>query len=242
MRVLIALALLLAALWSVFWWYGAAREEAALRDWFGTRSGGDLVTRGFPNRFDTTVPAPQIAAGPVHWSAPFLQLLRLSYSPGHYIVVFPPEQTLAISGHDLALTASDARASVVLDGAALDHSALVFADPRLSGDAWTLTAAQLRFATQRRADEGVHRVGLDLPGLALDAWRTDLHVEGDLTLDGGAPRGTLSVTAGDPAALAAIAAALGVPALATDRLIFEGGAVYAGDGTRLGPAPRLSPD
>lgn len=205
MRLLIAAIFALAVGWSGYWWFGARAETDAVRAWFDARPDASytaLETRGFPNRFDTTVTGPRFQAGSdaLAWGADFLQLLRLSYRNTHYILALPLRQDVVIAGVPAELGTEDARASAVFaaDGT-LDRAAFVFGKTRLTGgDGPVAWMDALRFAL--RARDGGYEVGLDA-----DAFRSGderiiagLHVEGHVTV---APDGTLAgaleVTSGD---------------------------------------------
>lgn len=121
MRKLIVLALVLAGLYGGYWAVGASQirggAQAALD---GMESEGltvryaDLTTRGFPSRFDTTLTDfsildPATGAG---WSAPWVQVLALSYRPNHVIAAFAPEQVIALApGQTVQITSEGLRAS-----------------------------------------------------------------------------------------------------------------------------------
>jgi hypothetical protein len=73
--------------------------ESALPGWLDARAAEGWIAeyesdahRGFPNRFDTTITGLDLADPEtgVAWSAPFFQILSLSYQPNHVIAVFPP--------------------------------------------------------------------------------------------------------------------------------------------------------
>ena len=120
MRLLTIIVLALAALYSAYWVtgrYAVTRGTDTvltdLRDAGWTVETTDISTRGYPSRFDTT--ATDIALttpdGAVTWTAPFVQVFALSYAPTRIIAAFPPEQTLALPGLTLRLSADGLRAS-----------------------------------------------------------------------------------------------------------------------------------
>ena len=92
------------ALWGGYWFIGSAGFEKGLAAWFDERrSAGwvadysDIKTRGFPNRFDTTISDLELAdtrAG-LAWSAPFFQIFTLSYRPNHIVVALRKVSTLS---------------------------------------------------------------------------------------------------------------------------------------------------
>ena len=74
----------------------------------------DLSTTGFPARFDTTVTRLRLASpdGRLVWETPSLRVYAASYHPNRVVALWPQEQTLAIAGQMLAISAQDLRGSV----------------------------------------------------------------------------------------------------------------------------------
>jgi len=240
MRLLTAAVIGLTLMWCAYWFIGAGREETALAAWFEShdRARADgFRTRGFPNRFDTEITNPTVDTGPLSWSSHFVQTMRLSYAPDHYVVVFAPEQRLLTPDGPLSLRSEQGRASAVFDDDGLVESRFTFDAPQLIADAgWSLSGARLLLAT-RRHDSGV-KVGLDVIGMQMADAGTDLHIEGIVTLRGGHPDGTLRVTASNPDAFAQILSALAPGTGLPDRITLADGLIYL-DGNPFGPAPRL---
>ena len=115
-----------ALLWSGYWLFGSRQATAEVRAWFDSRATdgwtanfGELSTQGYPNRFDTTITAPEIAvpSGAVRWKTPFIQILRLSYKPEHAILIFPGSQTVFVAGQKIAVSSDRFRASTVFEQA-----------------------------------------------------------------------------------------------------------------------------
>jgi hypothetical protein len=163
MRWLTAVVLIVSALWAGYWFVGARALDGAARDWLAAQTGADrsltyntLDVQGFPNRFDLTVDTPRYedrGAG-LDWTAPFLQILSLSYKPWHVITAFPPTQTLTLPGASLTLEAQKLQASLVMrpdTRLPLERTVLIGADLRLSGDV-ALTVTELRLAARARSD------------------------------------------------------------------------------------------
>lgn len=167
MRVLIAIILAAVLGWGGYWFIGATATEAALAGWIEARRAegwvadyAKLGTRGFPNRFDTTVTGLDLADPDtrVAWSAPFFQILSLSYRPGHVILIWPDRQSLSTPDSRTEITAGDMRASTVvdlapslpLDRAVLEMEAMGFTGSK--GGHATLDHGQL--AIRRTGDEG----------------------------------------------------------------------------------------
>lgn len=122
MRKWIALILILPTLWAGYWLFGSYGLKNEVRNWLAERQNDgwqaeytDLSVRGFPNRFDLTLSDIQLTDPDtgISWSAPFFQLLSLSYQPQHQIAVWPNTQTLATPFQKIVLSSQDMKASVV---------------------------------------------------------------------------------------------------------------------------------
>ena len=123
MRYLLAAILVAALGWSGYWLIGAHLTETGVTGWLETRQAEgwvaeyeDVTTRGFPNRFDTTIARPSLAdpATGLAWSAEFVQFLSLSYRPHRLIAVLPDAQTISTPFQTVTLGAEDLRASLIL--------------------------------------------------------------------------------------------------------------------------------
>lgn len=166
MRILLAIAITLAAAWAGYWFIGSAALQSGIAAWFEAREADgwvadyeDLSVRGFPNRFDTTFTAPVLSdpAAGLGWQAPFFQLMTLSYRPNHIIAVWPHEQRIETPAGALALGSRDLRASLVVEpntALELRRSTLtanaITATPDDGGG--TLSAGRLRLAAERMGD------------------------------------------------------------------------------------------
>lgn len=176
MRRLIWIVLLAALAWSAWWLIGAA----ALRRGIDTaveemRASGWQVAleerrvRGFPNRFDTTLLAPSLTdpARGITWSAPFAQVLALSYRPNRVIVAFPDEQTVEGPFGTVRIGTERARGSVTLapePSLALDHSEFVVDDLAIENGG-RLGVGELLFATRRPPGDDTgraHNIGITI--------------------------------------------------------------------------------
>ncbi len=186
MRLMLAAILVAVTAWSGYWWIGARGEAEDVRAWFGARGAADLAgasTAGFPNRFDTTVTEPSLTLGGVTWGAPFLQTLRLSYRPDHYILALADTQRLDLPGQRITLDTASARASVVFDGERMDRSRFVLDEVKMTSTAnWTGAARRILFAA--RATTGGRKIGLDIEGLDFgETAAVRLHAEGTVQID-----------------------------------------------------------
>ncbi|MDJ0823887.1 MAG: DUF2125 domain-containing protein [Rhodobacter sp.] len=179
MRILVVIVVIAAAGWSGFWWVGAQRVDAGLRDWLEARADagwvadyGAVTTEGFPNRFDTTITALELAdpATGVAWSTPFLQLKRLSYQPNHVIATWPETQTLASPYQRLTLGTGRMQASFVFVPGTpqqLDRASFVLDALQVtSTKGWSATIDELRFATRSTAARAnSHDIGFEAKAL-----------------------------------------------------------------------------
>lgn len=178
MRRLIALVLVVAALWSGYWVMGTRALEAGVRSWItSARASGlevgeaGVSVRGFPNRFDLTVEAPAIRdpGTGFGWRADRLQSLMMGWKPWHVILVTSPAQVVVTPAGELPLTGEGLAASLVLvPGRSLELNRL-----RLTGKALVLDLPggrlaldELRLATERdAAAPRQHKLGVELLGL-----------------------------------------------------------------------------
>lgn len=124
MRKLIYIIILAVLAWGGYWFVGATALESGLGAWFEQRRAEgwqadytSLKTRGFPNRFDTTIQGLDLAdtTSGLAWSAPFFQVFALSYQPGHIVAIWPQQQTIATPEQTLTIAADNMRASVVFN-------------------------------------------------------------------------------------------------------------------------------
>lgn len=162
MRKLLVITALLVALWGGYWFVGASAMERALAAWIGDRQSDGWVaeyatldTRGFPNRFDTTLTELELAdpRTGVAWSAPWFQILSLSYKPHHVIAAWPDKQVLATPYERIEMTSADMRGSIVLEpqpSLPLDRSSIVAERVELASTlGWTASMEQAHLATRR---------------------------------------------------------------------------------------------
>ena len=181
MRKLIWIMVLAALAWSAWWFIGAAALrrgiDAAVDE---MRASGwqvaieDRRVRGFPNRFDTTLVAPSLTetGSDITWSAPFVQVLALSYRPNRVIVAFPDEQRVEGPFGTARIATERARGSVTLapePSLALDHSEFVVDDLAIESGA-RLSLDELLFATRRPPGDAsgrTHNIGITISGLDL---------------------------------------------------------------------------
>lgn len=162
MRKLLVVVLALAAIWAGYWLVGARGMERALAGWLDARAAEGWVaeyqsvdTQGFPNRFDTTIAGLELAdpATGVAWSAPFFQILTLSYRPNHVIAVWPSEQTVASPYERIAVESDRMRGSVVFEpdtALTLERSTIELAGVTLTSTAgWTAALETGQISTRQ---------------------------------------------------------------------------------------------
>jgi hypothetical protein len=180
MRAIFALVGVLAVAWCGYWFVGARvvmqgteTALAAARAQGLRAEVGDLSVRGFPNRFDLTVTAPDFAdpASGFGWTAPFVQVFALTYRPWHVIAAFAPEQRVTTPAGPFTLTAGKLQASLRARPTAqlpLDRMTLVGSDlTLLAPDGASLFAPELRLATRDMDGTSLrHEIGLEVTGLA----------------------------------------------------------------------------
>lgn len=109
--------------WGLYWFVGSQATERGLSAWLDARraegwtaTAATLETGGFPNRFDTTfetldIEDPDTGVG---WSAPWFQILSLSYRPTEVIAVWPEEQELRLPREVLGVASTRMIGSLAL--------------------------------------------------------------------------------------------------------------------------------
>lgn len=166
MRWLLWLVAFLATLYGGYWFVGSSAvlkaTEATLAQMKaeGTADYSKVELHGFPSRFDVTIADPKLVSrdGLATWSAPFVQVLALSYRPNNVIAVWPNDQTLTLADETLSLKSSSLKASVTVSPSLslpLDHSEMEGHDLILSRASATepaLLADKLIFATRLAAN------------------------------------------------------------------------------------------
>ncbi|MDE0524370.1 MAG: DUF2125 domain-containing protein [Boseongicola sp.] len=173
---LVAVLVVAALLWMCWWIIGHSAYQRTLAAWMEQRRNdgwvadfSDISTRGFPNRFDTTMSDLTLAdpGTGVAWSVPFVQFLSLAYRPHEVIAVLPDKHVISTRLEALQVTHDSARASIYLRPStdlALKRARLVLKDPRIhSSRGWTVSSTELRFAVEAMpVRENTYRVGMEL--------------------------------------------------------------------------------
>ena len=192
---LIVLILVAALIWMSWWFIGSTITERSLRAWVDERRSvgwvadySALNVRGFPNRFDTTI-NDVVLADPttgIAWSAPFFQLLMLSYKPNHVIVALPNDHRFSTPLQNLEMTSDRARGSIVFrPNTALTLDRLTFVLDEFdiqSSLGWQVRLREARISTEPvSAREDAHRIGAEILKLSpSDATRAVLDPAGIL--------------------------------------------------------------
>ena len=178
---LVGVLVVAALLWMCWWVIGHSAYQKSLASWMEQRRNdgwvaefSDISTRGFPNRFDTTMSDLTLAdpGTGVAWSAPFVQFLSLAYRPHEVIAVLPDSHVISTPQEALQVSHDSARASVYFRPStdlALERARLVLIAPRIhSSRGWTVSSTEWRFAIETlAARENTYRVGMELLGLSL---------------------------------------------------------------------------
>ena len=114
--------ILAALLWSAAWFWGGASNKMRITSWISDQEQAgyaigyrDLSQLGFPNRYDVTLQNPQLSAPQLglNWQATFIQIMRLSYQPDHYIFVWPNAQKMTVNDLGLDFRHQGLKASIV---------------------------------------------------------------------------------------------------------------------------------
>jgi len=187
MRFLTILVITVSLLYSGYWFVGSRAvqngTETALNDlradgWIVEV--GDVNTRGFPSRFDTTVSEVFLASPGDGFSyrAPFVQAFALSYAPYEVIAAFPPEQKVRFGLQTIDVLSTDLRASAAVrtsTSAALDNVTLESADLSMVSDfGWDLAAKKVLAAMRQAASgDSTYDVFLDTDDVTLPKAITD---------------------------------------------------------------------
>ncbi|MCK0172283.1 DUF2125 domain-containing protein [Aliiroseovarius sp. S1123] len=162
MRKLVVIAVVLAGLWSGYWFIGAKGVESAFNTWIDDRraegwvsQAQDVSTRGFPNRFDTIFTGLELADPDtgLAWRAEEFQILALSYQPNHVIAVWPGQQVVSSPLQNITFQADSFKGSLVFDPSPdlpLDRSSIVIENLTMQSNAgWTAGLEAGQIATRK---------------------------------------------------------------------------------------------
>lgn len=181
----IVVGIIIAALlgWCAWWFLGAKAQDSAWESWFDERrqagwvaETSDISVTGFPNRFDTTIKDIQLAdpQSGWAWSAPFFQVLMLSYKPNHIIAAWPETQKISGPKGTTLINSKNMRGSVVFvpnTDLTLDRTRIELNGLGLLGNDWSASLDDVAFATRRMSPEEApdfaHQIGLDAKDIRL---------------------------------------------------------------------------
>ena len=183
MRVIAGIIILALLGWCAWWFVGSNAQKDAWNLWFDDRQTAgwvaersDVSVRGFPNRFDTTISDFQLAdtRSGWAWSAPFFQLLMLSYKPNHVIAVWPDTQRISGPTETFVVNSQRMRGSVVFvpnTDLTLDKTQIEIEAMQIEGGDWSAEIDAANFATRRMlpgdAPDFAHQIGLEANRLLL---------------------------------------------------------------------------
>lgn len=182
MRWLLWLSLALGAVWAGYWFVGSNAVENGVTQWFQAQAAQGITATqdgievgGFPSRFDLTVSNPRFD-DPVSgwgWSAPFAQVLSMTWKPWHLIAVLPNEQRLQVPGQGVDLQSSSLHASLRLEPSTdltLDEVIVEGRDLLAKSDlGWQVGAKSLVLAMARDLSrDNAQRLGIEIADLAPD--------------------------------------------------------------------------
>ena len=198
MKALLAVVLVLAALYAGYWLVTVRALDAGLdraitlaedRGWQVEIA--ERETHGFPSRFDVTARDVTVTSpsGRLIWKSPVVQTAALSYAPNRVIATLPPAQTVEAGSQRIAVGSDGLRASLRLAASTDLGMANTTVEARrldLASDAgWRLRGgtalAALRLADGTESDYDLH---VDLADLSLEIPGVDLPRSGVLTFDG----------------------------------------------------------
>ena len=179
MRELIAFVLVLAGLWSGYWFVGSTAKHQVITAWLDARRAdgwtaefSDFQVVGFPNRFDSRFTDLHLfdPRSGIEWMAPEFDILALSYQPNHIIAVWPPAQNLGFPLETVSITNSRMVASVVFEPdtkLAIDRTSLEIRNLELQGGSgWQTSIGSLILSTRQHPNVAfAHDVVFDAKSL-----------------------------------------------------------------------------
>jgi len=181
MRLLSIILVTAASIWGGYWFVGSTAVEKGLGTWLAEAPSNGLAaeystleTRGFPNRFDTTIKDISFshAATGITWQAPFFRLFALSYKPNHIIAVWPESQRVILPEITLDIMSEDMRGSVVFEpntSFAIDRTRLSIDELAVVPEGFTQFGAEHAFFASRQttARPFAHDISVQLSMLEL---------------------------------------------------------------------------
>ena len=169
--------------WCGWWFIGSSAQKSAWTSWFEERNQAGWVAensgisvKGFPNRFDTTISDFELAdtQSGWAWSAPFFQILMLSYQPNHVIAVWPNSHKISTPEGTVAITSEKMRGSVKFvpnTDLTFDGTQIEMQKVGLKGPLWEINLENANLATRRveagDAPDFAHQIGFNANKLNL---------------------------------------------------------------------------
>ncbi|MGR3342418.1 MAG: DUF2125 domain-containing protein [Paracoccaceae bacterium] len=179
MRILIIVVIAACVLWGGYWFVGSRAVQSGLTTWLSGQPGNgwiaeysSLKTRGFPNRFDTTITDLELVdqRSGAAWRAPNLKILALSYRPNHIIAIWPDQQSITLPGEQIFVTSEHMVASIAFEpgtSLTLDRSSFVLDNLAfVSSRNWAAKIATARLATrQTDGAQFAHDIAIEASGV-----------------------------------------------------------------------------
>lgn len=175
MRGIFIVTCIAALAWMTWWVVGSSALERALAGWIDERRAegwvaeyADIGVRGFPNRFDTRVTELRLADPDtgVAWTAPFFEILQLSYTPNRAVLVWPNTHTFSTPFETIEIVSEQSRGSVgfrPVPSLELDRATIVLDEVGLASNlGWTVSLDDGRFSIRAEDGENTYRVGAEL--------------------------------------------------------------------------------
>ncbi|MCK0150235.1 DUF2125 domain-containing protein [Marivita sp. S6314] len=160
-----------------WWFYAANALQRDVEAWFADQrdagwqaSYADISVQGFPSRTDLTLTDPSLTSpdGQFGWSAPFFQILGLTYKRGHVIVAWPDTQTVTTPDGPMAISSDGLRASVIHASNNVIRANVEATTLNLEGPEQTVALAGLTAALEKiEPAPASYRIALFVDGIAV---------------------------------------------------------------------------
>ncbi len=188
MRTIIGILFLATLGWFGYWFIGSTAHEKAATLWLEERRSkgwvadySELKVAGFPNRFDTKISDLELVnpRSGWAWQAPFLEILSLSYTPNHFIAVWPKEQTVSTPHQKFTITNEDMRGSLVFEANTsleLERSTVTLKNLKISSSDNQSSSIESAVLASRQSEikEMAHDIAFDaanfVPSTAMKRW------------------------------------------------------------------------
>lgn len=181
MRVLLAIALFAAGIWTGWWFFAAHVIDTGVADWRQDqlRHGvqvdySDLHVQGFPHLLDMTATDPRLTGirSGASWHAPYFRLFAPAYQPNHVVAQWPQDQTITTRAQQITVQNDTMTADILLAptlSLALEHIGFEADQIHLiSDDGWDLRVEESRVRIRPNTDASApyaHDISLRLSRL-----------------------------------------------------------------------------